>query len=534
MKVLNGWRIASVTLLITAVMTTAVQAQQPTVVFTIRGIDSVLDDADFLGGEAGKPGAKAGAEQILGAVTSGKGLAGVDRKKPLGLYWNATADGPPEPPIVFLPVSDAEALKKLLAQLAPDFEDDKGEWSASINGTDLSGKVSGGYVFISSKLPSKLADPAKITNTKYDVALDVSIDGIPQQFKDFFLEQTEAGARSAKDNGPEPKTEAEKLGQEWGLNATLAIFKALVNDGDRLTLGVDVDQKSRLGAVDVALTAKAKSGMAEVLAAYGKIQPGFAGIGSESTPFRLILSHPSPANAEQLNTFFKAAKSSLDETIDKDNKLANDEDRTTAKGLVSKVLDIFQATLKSGSLHAGVLLESGGGEKLRVIGGAKVAKGDEAGKLLDELIKLSKSESDLAKVKIDAAKYAGARIHEITLDQNEDAKKNFGDEPGHLAFRSDSLWFSVGGDNLNALKKALDSKPSPRVATSPISLQIKPAALVILMHDDDETVVERAKKVAGKPGDKVNVDIAPIANGVKLRIEAGIDLLGLAPESDGN
>jgi hypothetical protein len=38
--------------------------------------------------------------------------------------------------------------------------------------------------------------------------------------------------------------------------------------------------------------------------------------------------------------------------------------------------------------------------------------------------------------------------------------------------------------------------------------------------------------VASKPGDKLLFDVAPTANGAKIRIEFGIDLLQLADQLD--
>ena len=110
----------SVAVMVTAFMGTVVQAQQPTVVFSIRGIEPLLDDAEFIGGELGQEGAKETAEQLIRNFTAGKGLAGVEQDKPLGLYWNATAAGEPEMPVLFVPVADADALKELLTELAPE------------------------------------------------------------------------------------------------------------------------------------------------------------------------------------------------------------------------------------------------------------------------------------------------------------------------------------------------------------------------------------------------------------------------------
>lgn len=532
-----GRRILGVAVLLTAVMATAVHAQQPTVVLSIRGIDPLLDDAEFIGGEVGQEGMKATAEQLLGAFTNGKGLAGIDKTKPLGLYWNSTAGGAPEMPVLFVPVADADDLKGLLTDLAPDFKEAKGQWTMTFNGTKLFAKVANGYCFLSNAPTAltKTADPAKIINAKYDIALDVHVAGIPAELKDTFLTQMEASGRDSMENGPEPKNEADKVGREVIFNTSLAVFKALVNDGDKLTFGVDVDEEARLGSTDFSITGKANTDLAKSFAAYGKTVPAFAGLGSDATPFKLLISYPTTGITEQLNALFAAMRASADEQIDKDEKLDSDADKAAAKGIAKRIFDIAQNTAKSGSMHSGVVLEDTGDGKVRMIGGTKVAQGDEAAKLFDDVIKLSKDNPEIAKIKVDAAKHAGARIHEVTIEKDEENQKHFGDEPGHIAIAKDSLWMAMGGENLTALKKTLDSWAKPKAAaagTAPISLRVKPAALVTLLQDDDEDAVERAKEVVGKPGDKLSVDIAPIPSGAKLRIEFGIDLLQLIDQPD--
>ncbi len=522
---------AGAAVLITALMVTVARAQQPTVVLSVRGIEPLLNDAEFVGGEIGQEGAKATVIELISTVTGGKGLAGIDQKKPLGMYWNATAGGPPEMPVVFLPVSDADALKGLLAEQAPDFKETGGQWTMTVNGTKLFAKVSGGYCFISPAPTAltKLSDPAKIVNGKYDVALDVSIASIPVELKEAFLNGAEASSRQGLEFAPELATEAEKDLRDLLVNSMLAGLKGLVNDGDKFTVGIDVDEKTRLGSIDLGLTGKSNTDLAKSFAAYGKTQPAFAGIGSEAAPLRMVVSYPTTGFTNQMAAIFKVMREIADKQID-ENAPLGDADRDTAKGIAKRLFDIAQATAKSGSAHSGAVLESAGGGKIRIIGGTRVATGDEASKLFDDAIKLLKDKPEAAKIKVDAAKHAGARIHAVTPDADDDTEKYFGNEPFHVAIRSDSLWFSAGGDNLSSLKKALDqtAKPATRTTVSPISLQIKPAALVLLMEKDDAALIERAKSVAGKPGDKFNLDIAPVPNGAKLRIELGIDLLHLA------
>jgi hypothetical protein len=517
---------------ITACMATVGRAQQPTVVLSVRGIEPLLNDAEFIGNELGQEGAKATAINLISTVTGGKGLAGIDQKKPLGLYWNATAGAGPEMPVAFLPVSDAAALKGLLAELTPDFKETGGQWSMTVNGTKLFAKVSGGYCFVSPAPTSlsKLPVPAKIVNAKYDVALDISIASIPQELKSTFLQGVDVGGRQALQAQPEPATEAERDLRDLFFDSFVACLKGLVNDGDKLTIGMDVDEKTRVGSVDLGLTGKPGTELAKSLTAYGKTQPAFAGIGSDSAPLRMVVSYPTTGFTRQIDAIFKVMREAAAKEIDNDVRLSNAADRETARGVVGKMFDIAQATLNSGSAHSGVVMESAGNGKIRVIGGTRLAKGDDAAKLFDDAVKLAKDNPELDKIKVDAAKHAGARIHALAVDQDEKAKELIGDEPLHLAIRNDSLWISVGGDNLNSLKKALDQfgKTAARTGVPPISIQVKPAALVMLMEKNDERLIDRAKTVAGKPGDKVNFDIAPTPNGAKLRIEFGIDLLQLA------
>lgn len=503
------------------------QAQQPTVVLGLRNIDELLSDADFVGEVLGQEGTRETAEQTIEAFTGGKGLAGVDLKKPLGLYWNLKPDGEIEMPVVFIPVSDRAAFGDLIRALVPDLKETDGQWSLTVNGQKLFAKVANGYCFVSLSPATleKTSDPSKIVNLKYDIAVEVNVAGIPQPLKEQFLQTTEQQGRLGLELGPEPENEAQRKGQELGFEWTLEGLKALVNDGDRITIGFDVNSKTRLATYDFGLTAKPNTGLASSMAAYAKLTPLFAAVAPSSAPLSLVWSIPTSGDiAKRLDEVFEAIRDTANEEIEKDEKLKSDADRQVAK----RLLDIGQATTKSGSLHSVLVIENGGDDTVRLIAGTKIAKGDDAGKLLDDILKLTKENEDVAKVKVDVAKHAGARIHAISGDLDDEAKAQFGDGPGHLAVRADSLWFSMGGGNLDGLKKALDaSGKSSAKPVAPISLRIKPATLVTLMEKDDESLIARGKELAGKSGDVLNVDVAPLKLGAGLHVEFGVDLFKL-------
>lgn len=528
MKRRMEWRFAAA-VLVTALMVTIAQAQQPTLVVSIRGIEPLLDDVDFIAAETGQEGGKAGIKELIGTFTGGKGLAGIDQSRPFGVYWNAAASGMP---VAFLPVSDADDLKGLLTDLTPDFKEAKGQWSMTVNGTKLFAKVSGTYCFVSNDVASltKLPDPAKIVNTKYDIAVDASISSLPDELKTIFLSQVEVSGRQAMENAPEP-AEAEKVVRDTVFEGMLHCIKSLVNDGDRLTLGVDVDEPTRLAAIDFAVNGKPSTGMARSLTAFGKTQPVFASIGSETAPFRMVISYPTTGIRDEFDTVIQLAQEKANAEIDDSEKIQSDKDRETAKELVARLFGIIKATVKSGSMHSGIVLQPGTDDTAQMIAGMSVSQGDEASRLLDDVLKLSKDNPELGKFKIDADKHAGARIHAVTPDQDDENEKLFGTDEAHLAIRADSIWLSIGGGNLSGLKKTLDQTARPSVSRTPmapISFRTKPAALVLLMEKEDEGLLERAREVVGKPGDNLNIEVVPVTNGAKLRIEFGVDLLQLA------
>jgi hypothetical protein len=531
MKTVMRWQVACLIGMLSLWMVTSVQAQQPTVVLSLKSVDELLDDADFIGETIGQEGARETAEQFINVATRGQGLAGIDLKKSLGLYWNVDAAGQTEMPVAFLPISDEDAFKGLVKTLAPDLKETDGQWRLTVNGQRLFAQIANGYCFVSNSADvlAKPADPKKIVNSKYDIALDVNIAGIPQHLKDAFLQQTEQQGRASLENSPDPKSDAEKKGQELGFEWSLAALKAFTNDGNLMTLGFDVNSETRLVSSDFGLTGKLNTVLAKAMTAYGKMSPAFAAVAANSAPFRLVISHPTTGVLEKLDEMFDAVRESINEEIDRDAKLKSDAEKQSVKNIAKRFCDIIQATAKSGSMHSVVILEEGDDETVRVVGGTKVAKGDDAGKLLDDIVKLSKENKDVAQVKVDVAKHAGARIHAITGDLDEKTSELFGEGPCHLAVRADSLWFSLGGGNLDALKKALDlsgktaAKPGP-----PISLRVKPAMLVTLFESDDEGLIERAEALAGKPADVLNIEIVPTPGGAKLHIEFGVDLFKLA------
>ncbi len=197
-------------------------AQQPTVVLGIRSVDSLLDDAEFVGEKAGQAGVREQAEGLIQGLTQGKGIAGLDRTKPLGAWSDIGEDGPKPGPVIFLPISDSDAFLELLKTFAPDLEENDGVLTMTLNGQTIEGRIHDDYFFASPQ-PGALEElyvPTEIINEDYDVAIDVNIADIPEPLKAQFLAITESQGRMNLENGPQPASEAEAAGREFWLRSS--------------------------------------------------------------------------------------------------------------------------------------------------------------------------------------------------------------------------------------------------------------------------------------------------------------------------
>lgn len=511
-----------------------VHAAPPTVVVSVKSLDELLDDANTIGESVGQPGLKDAAEGQISALTGGDGLAGVDRERSFGAYWSMDQSDPNGigTVVAFIPVTDKEAFEKLIRNFVPDLKVEDEKWTATVQGIPLFGKIVEDYAYISSSEEAleELAELESITNEDYDISLQVILSNIPAQLKETYLSVVEQSANNDRSSDSPAKNPAEEVGRELGLQWALAGITAVVNGGDRLTFGLDFDEEARLASVDFDLTSIKGSDLERSFTAYSKMVPAFGAISPESPALRLVLSHPTTAILDKLPELFDAIRKSAESEIDNDPKMKDDADRQAAKDVSNRLLNIAEATLKSGALHSVLVVEEGDDDTVRIYGGTKVAKGDDAGKLLDDVLKLAKESPELANVTPDVAKHAGARIHEIKADAHDKQAEMFGDSPLHLAIRADSLWLSIGGGNLDALKAALDAfGKKPAKTEVPISLRVKPATLVTLLEKDDQGLIERAQTIAGEDGDVLNLEIQPHeTTGLKIHLQFGIDLFRLA------
>ncbi len=503
-------------------------AQQPTAVLGIRSVDSLLDDADFVGEKTGTPGIKQQAESFLEAFTGGRGLEGVDRTKPLGMYAEVGEEGPKPGPVIFIPISDQDAFLEVLKTLAPDLEENDGIMSMSLNGRPLQGVISDGYFFASPEEGAldELHNPAEIVNEDYDIALDINIADIPENLKSTFLTTVESEGRANLENSPQPATEAEAAGREFGFEKSLAVMKALVNEGETITIGIDVDAETGIATVDLGFTSLEGSELAGSMKAFSELTPLFAAAVPENSPLALVISHPTTGILKDLDQLFDQIQKSAESEIDEDINLQNDEARKVAQEAAAKLISIFKSTASSGELHSAVFMTMNEDNQVGFVAATHLEKTSDIQPLLEQLA-AEQNQDGKERLKLNVDKYKGASIHEA-IPAADFQDELLGSDNAHLAVTKNSVIGGIGHSNLSAVKSVLDST-SEEVdeETAPIYLFVQPARLITIFEKNDEALLERAGSIAGTDGDMLEISINPDELGATLHIEFSLDLVGL-------
>ena len=507
-------------------------AQDPVVVISVRSVDGALGDVKYVLSAAGAPQLGDFVDGFIDTLTQGKGLAGLDRTKPLGAYLSLGAGGNPDFAF-FIPVTDNQAFKGLATQIvatiapgAPPKLQDLAGGMFSIQGgagQPIYGKFSQGHCFLAI-LPTsleKLPDPAKIASTQYDLSFDANLSKIPDDFKDLLLEQIEAAAALQREAQPKPPNEAAARGREFGEKMAMQAVRMLVKESERFGAGLEVDQKTKLVSLDFNLVAKPGSGLATALTSYGKTKSSFASLAGPDSAASMLFAMPLSAEIRQLaQEAIKAGRTEGHADIDKNDKLST-QDRKAAHELLDRLIKVADASFEAGQVDAAWTLNTTDDKKAQIVAAIKIARGSDLAGVVDEIVRLAANQPGIEKVKLDVAKHGGARIHSLDIDLKGDAKAALGDGSVHVGIRDDSVFFAIGGDSLAAVKSAIDKMGESRGNRPPVSVRVSVGKLISMFATGDDPNVAAARKAFAAGGDQISIELLPIERGARLRLESG-------------
>ncbi|MFM8634405.1 MAG: hypothetical protein ACKOEX_06285 [Planctomycetia bacterium] len=495
----------------------AARAADPDVL-GIVAIDSYGDlkkQLTWVGGQVGQPGLAAIAESLLMVATQGRGLAGLDVSRPLGVI--VTANGPM--PLVhgYVPVKN---LDKLLESL-----------EAAIGPTESDGDVrrlvlpSGITIdFVERETPSGAWAVAGIPGT--GTGVDDPLPLLEKVVSPFSI-----GAELFPSLMPEPLRKqlemlldraagaAEAQGQRIDPDAVRA-FVATLRDTESLALGIAIDPPGKQLFLETSSTQVAGSdGASSAAAPQIALTVGAPEATEGSRPtIRGYVAHAVPTAVQTQIT------ASLDAA------LATEDDDPLAASLGSTFRSLVAAMMEAGGLDAAITVDTSRVTKDAPLPeltlGARIKDGAALEARVKKLLGKASSLPPGMKVAFDTGKAGAATLHTISLDLAETpAEEQFGKSADLTLAVAPKYAFGLAGGDVQARAAAgLAASGKPDANARPIAgLQMAIDGLLSYgasMADGDEA--EQTAKAAATAreagGGTLELSMRPIERGIATRL----------------
>ena len=508
---------------------------KPLLAVSFSGYDKLVTDIDAIGRLSGNADLGKGMDAILKMMTGGKGVAGLDTKRPWGAV--VLADGQQFIPYGFLPVTDLKQLFEL-SKINPALEEkvklEKDVYAIEVKeGQTIYVQQKGNWAFITDKkenlagLPEKPLDIIGDVAKKYDVAVRAFVKNVPKEYREQFVSQLQVGADAGMPQGPN-ESDAQYAMRQKMAQQTVEQVISLVNDLEYVTVGVNVEPKTAKTYLDVELTAGSGTTLA---AQFGRLKPAKTNFAGMLAPEAVLagnwagmMSDAEVADAKAgLAVFRKMTKEELE------NAGIPGEELKSFSQLVDGAFAVLEKTEEAKKNDGGFTVLASPGA-LTMVGGLAIVGGDEFEKILKqtgEKIK-SKAATESVEIKLDSDSYQGVRFHTITVPaEGEQMQKLVGKTLDIVLGIADDRLLAAGGRNAaKTLKKTIDRlKAEAGKEVPPVKFTSSIASLVkFVAENEDESskaqtlaVAKLLEKADGK--DHVIVTLESVPQGARLRLE---------------
>ena len=233
-------------------------ASKPLAIVTLAGYDELIKDINFLGGLAGQPQAAQQLEMMVQMFTQGKGLAGLDKSRPIGVL--VLSDGAGFQGAACLPVTSLDELLGALAGLGIQAED-QGDGVKKITGPngELFVREQGDWAFVAPMqelldgLPNDPGEFFAPLAKEYDIAARVFVQNVPEQFRQMAMPMITQSMESSLEQLPDENDEAYELRKSVA-KAQLVELTRMLDEKEVLTRGLPIHREEQRVPADFSFT----------------------------------------------------------------------------------------------------------------------------------------------------------------------------------------------------------------------------------------------------------------------------------------
>ncbi|HYO24095.1 MAG TPA: hypothetical protein VEQ85_04020 [Lacipirellulaceae bacterium] len=512
-----------------AAAASAASATAPVAVVAVSSYAQLMADVDYLGGLVGFPAVSQMVEAQINGLTANKGLAGLDKTKPIGLVVDMSMMMPNFG--LYVPVTDQPGL---LATLAPfgiaSTEMGGGITQVAAMGQDLYAKNTGGWMLLGMSpagFESMPADPtAALTalSSQYDVALQLNVQSVPEGYRQQGLQALTAASQNLQ---PLPGESAAALAdRKTKMEEQLAPMQRLLTELDALILGLAINGEQQSAYLDFNMRALPGSELAAELVSAGPTTTNFAGFNQpEAAVTAAYAGKLTPSSGQQMAGMLQAAPEGMSHEL---GQGADEATRTQIREALGEIIGAVGDTFRAGSYDAGATVMMAPGATTVAIGGlvAEPARIESGLKKLAEAMK--KVRPDAPAVAWGAETHGGVTFHTLqTPVADEHAQQMFGSTASVVVgIGPQAAYVAFGTDPSGLLKAVIDGSaaqpgaPTRQLEVTATVTRILQALLPVAEESAKPHLAAVADSLAQSGGlDHVRIFTQPIENGSQTRIQ---------------
>ncbi len=501
----------------------AARAADKPEVIAVVAIDPYADvrsQLTWVGEQVGNPTLAGFAESFILLATQGKGLAGLDVKRPIGIV--ITTEGGPLPTAhAFVPVKDLDKLLTAIQGMTGPVEEVDGVRRISPPGAPpLELTEKNGWAILSQPgSPAEIDDPLAVIeplSNDYSIAIEVFPSRMPEDMREQLRGLVNEAARNAEAQGQPMDDTAIRAGLEQ------------LDQVEKLLFGVAIDTEKDDIHLDITSVLEADAAAVATFKDAGK---AVSTIGSPATAD----SRKAALRGHYTVNVPVEGRAAVRAGIDQALEQADDD--PTSRVFTNLLRDLVAAMIDTGAIDAGFTIDTSSAEEKNPLPAITIGMKVKDGVALQKQIKERLGKADAlprqVKVAFDAGKEGSATLHEISVDASDlPAAERFGKElKVTLAVTPDYAYLLAGGDVKQRLAKALADGGKPVAEAGPFAgIDVSLAAVIgyaakmasWFAADDSQTeaIGEVAKQAAEKDSTHVQFSVKPVDRGVTMRLSA--------------
>jgi hypothetical protein len=497
-------------------------------VIAVVAVDPYADlrsQLTWVGEQVGNPTLAGFAESFILLATQGKGLAGLDVKRPVGVV--ITTEGGPLPTAhAFVPVKDLDKLLGAIQGMIGPVDEVDGVRRISPPGAPPFEIIEkDGWAILSQPgSPAEIADPLAVIeplSKNYSIAIELFPSRMPADMQERLRDLLDEASRNAAAQGQPMNDEALRAGIDQLDQIEKLIFGVAI-DTEKDDIHLDITSVLEADAAAAASWKNAGNAVSTI------VSPAAADGRQAAVRGHSTINVPAEGRA--------AVRVGLDQALEQA------DDDPTMRVVANLVRDLVAAMLDTGAIDAGFTIDTSAADAKNPLPAVTIGMKVEDGEALQKKVKerLSKADALPPQVKIafDTGKEGPATLHEITIDVSETpAADRLGESVKlTLAVTPDHAWLLTGGDVKQRLAKALAGGGKPVADTTSLAdIDVSLAAVIgyaakmaaLVSPDESPTdalptdaLGEVAKQAAEKDSTRVQFSMMPIDRGLTLRLSA--------------